>query len=245
MSNPPPPDKPTLRQRLAYWRWQLFKFLAITYGLGVPVYAVICRYILPPITWGQLESLIQYPQSFRREHVPIDQISPHVLLAVISSEDGQFPNHNGFDWEAIKAAWANRQGGGGSTISQQTAKNVFLTLDSNWLRKALEIYPTWVIEKAWGKRRVLEIYLNSIEFERGVWGVEAAARKYFDRPASKLTRSQAAWLAACLPNPKGCLSDRRHTSAQLAKRQRRILKEMAYLEQLNTVRQLLDPITPR
>jgi monofunctional glycosyltransferase len=235
-----PSFPPISGQRIAYKCWQILKFPVMAYFLGIPTYAIICRYTLPPLTWAQLESWLQHPKTFRRNHVAFEDISPHMVLAVIEAEDGKFLSHNGFDWDAIKATWSKGKGGA-STITNQSAKNVFLTLHSNWLRKALEIYPTWVIDKVWSKRRTLEVCLNSIEFGEGVWGIEAASRKYFDRPASKLTRKQAAWLAACLPDPKGCISDRRHTSADLARRHQQILHGMAYLEQSKAVRQFLKP----
>jgi monofunctional glycosyltransferase len=229
--------KKSLWQSLMYWRGRIVSALMLLYLVGVPFYALICRYILPPLTWGQTESMVAEQRSFRRDYIPLSRMSPYLPLAVIAAEDGKFATHGGFDWEAIKEAWANQRGGG-STISQQAAKNVFLTLDSNWMRKALEVYPTFWIEKLWGKRRILEVYLNVVEFERGVWGVEAAAQKYFGRSAANLTRSQAAWLAVCLPNPKGCLSERRR-SGRLDVAHRRVLREMNYVQNLEGVRQVL------
>jgi monofunctional glycosyltransferase len=226
-----------LIQTVGKWRWRIVKYTCFAYIVGIPLYTELCKFVLPPITEPQLESLLQHQSSFRRAYVPLEEISPYVVIAVIAAEDGKFARHEGFDWDGIKEAWA-KQRGGGSTITQQTAKNVFLTLDSNWLRKILEVYPTWWIEKLWGKRRILEVYLNVIEFDRGVWGVEAAAQKYFDRSASQLTRSQAAWLALCLPNPKDCLSDRRK-SGRLNAAHKKVLKEMNYVQQLKEVRQIL------
>jgi monofunctional glycosyltransferase len=211
--------------------------IGIFYLVGVPVYAEIVKFADPVITLPQLGSLLQNPSSFQRSYIAWEKISPHMAIAVISAEDGKFPQHGGFDFEGIKAAWANHRGGG-STISQQAAKNIFLTLDSNWVRKLLEIYPTICIEKLWGKKRILAVYLNVIQFDETVWGVEAAAQKYFNRSAAHLTRSQAAWLALCLPNPKGCLSDRRK-SGRMDKRHKKLMEEMKYVQQLPEVRQLL------
>jgi monofunctional glycosyltransferase len=128
-------------------------------------------------------------------------------------------------WESIKSGK-----GGGSTISQQTAKNVFLWQNRDPVRKGLELYSTWLIEKIWKKRRILEIYVNTIEFERGVYGIEASAQRYFNKPAADLTRKEAATIAACLPNPKGCLSDRRNLPESLRKHRIKILEGMDYLE---------------
>lgn len=127
-------------------------------------------------------------------------------LAVVASEDQMFPFHDGFDWPSIlKAAEKNKfskRVRGASTISQQVAKNVFLWQGRSWFRKGLEVYFTFMIEEVWGKQRILEVYLNVAETGKGVFGVEAAARQYFRKPASKLTQTEAAMIAASLPNPK-------------------------------------------
>ena len=128
-------------------------------------------------------------------------------LAVVASEDQVFPDHGGFDWKSIEKAMKYNQKKpnrirGASTISQQVAKNVFLWQGRDWVRKGLEVYFTKMIEWIWGKQRILEVYLNVIEMGKGVFGAEAAAQAYFKKPASKLTRREAALIAACLPNPK-------------------------------------------
>lgn len=138
--------------------------------------------------------------------VPLSEISPALPLAVVSSEDNLFTKHNGFSWTAIKAAFAhNNKGGkrihGGSTISQQTAKNVFLWNDRSWIRKAIEVPITVMIELVWGKERIMEVYLNIIEFGPGTYGAEAAAQKYFHHSAAKLTREEAALMVAVMPSP--------------------------------------------
>lgn len=128
-------------------------------------------------------------------------------LAVMASEDQLFPDHNGFDIKGIKKALAfnkkkkGKKIRGASTISQQVAKNVFLWQGRSWFRKGLEVYFTFMIELVWSKKRILEVYLNEAEMGKGVFGIEAAARKYFKKPASKLTRTEAAMIAASLPNP--------------------------------------------
>jgi monofunctional biosynthetic peptidoglycan transglycosylase len=133
-------------------------------------------------------------------------ISPYAKLAVIASEDQLFPDHDGFDFKSIeKAMKHNRKSKslhGASTISQQVAKNVFLWQGRSWIRKALEVYFTFMIELIWGKRRILEMYLNVSEMGKGVYGIDAAANYYFKKPAKSLTRPEASMIAGCLPNPK-------------------------------------------
>ena len=145
----------------------------------------------------------------KRGWTPLSDISPNLVRAVIAAEDGKFCSHDGFDREAIEQALErNKQGGrmrGGSTISQQTAKNVFLWQGSGWtryLRKVPEVYFTFLIEKIWGKRRIMEVYLNVAETGIGTYGVEAGAQRYFQKSAKNLTRIEAARLAAILPLPK-------------------------------------------
>lgn len=144
--------------------------------------------------------------SNEKDWVPIDEISPNMVNAVIASEDNLFMTHYGFSFNDIgKAIKHNKKGKrirGGSTISQQTAKNVFLWPDRSYLRKGLEAYFTVLIELAWSKERIMEVYLNVIETGDGVYGVEAASQKFFNKSASKLTKSQAALIAASLPNPR-------------------------------------------
>ena len=145
----------------------------------------------------------------KRGWTPLSDISPNLVSAVIAAEDGKFCSHDGFDREAIEQALErNKQGGrmrGGSTISQQTAKNVFLWQGSGWtryLRKVPEVYFTFLIEKIWGKRRIMEVYLNVAETGIGTYGAEAGAQRYFQKSAKNLTRIEAARLAAILPLPK-------------------------------------------
>ena len=142
----------------------------------------------------------------KRDYVAEEDISYNMKLAVVSSEDQIFPDHSGFDWKSIEKAMSYNKKKpnrirGASTISQQVAKNVFLWQGRDWIRKGLEIYFTKMIEWVWGKRRILEVYLNVIEMGSGVFGAEAAARQYFNKPAKKLSRREAAMIAACLPNP--------------------------------------------
>ncbi len=137
--------------------------------------------------------------------VPLSKISSALPLAVVSSEDNLFTKHNGFSWTAIKTAFAHNSEGkrihGGSTISQQTAKNVFLWNGRSWIRKAIETPITVMIELVWGKERIMEVYLNIIEFGPGTYGAEAAAQKYFHHSAARLTREEAALMVSVMPNP--------------------------------------------
>lgn len=187
---------------------RLFRTL-VTAGLllfvvGPILMVAIYRSVPPPVTFLMIQRTIE-GRGFQRDWVPMTRISPHLVRAVIAAEDARFCEHHGFDIEAIqKAMAANEAGGklrGGSTISQQTAKNVFLWPQRDWVRKGLETWFTGLIEVGWGKRRIMEVYLNSIEWGPGVYGAEAAARKNFGVPASALTQVQSARLAAILPKP--------------------------------------------
>ncbi|MBQ8462649.1 MAG: monofunctional biosynthetic peptidoglycan transglycosylase [Prevotella sp.] len=168
--------------------------------------------------------------------VPLSEMSPQMPLAVMASEDARFASHHGFDFKAIKAA-AERNARhpeknrlGASTISQQTAKNVFLWPGRSWLRKGLEAYFTVLIELLWSKERIMEVYLNSIETAPGVYGVQAVARAHFGCDASQLSAEQCALIAATLPNPRRFSS--KTPSPYMKKRQRWILNNMRYVEPL-------------
>jgi monofunctional glycosyltransferase len=170
------------------------------------IYIIILIWINPPVTLTQLGSVFS-GYGLKRDYVRFDEMSPNAKLAVISSEDQIFTDHNGFDFKSIKKAMAynEKKPGrlrGGSTISQQVAKNVFLWQGRSWVRKGLEVYFTFMIELVWSKKRILEMYLNVAEMGKGIFGIEAASQAYFKKPASKLSRQEAAMIAACLPNPK-------------------------------------------
>lgn len=168
---------------------------------------------------------------FEHQWVPLTRISPNLPLAVIASEDNRFATHNGFDFEeiqkAVKENETRKRKRGASTISQQTAKNVFLWPRSSWLRKGLEVYFTVLIEAFWSKERIMEVYLNSIEMGKGIYGAQAVARNHFHTTAVKLTKPQCALIAATLPNPIRFNSA--HPSAYMLKRQAQILKLMKYI----------------
>lgn len=161
----------------------------------------------------------------------LEKISKDMPLAVIGSEDQKFPVHNGFDMEAIKKAMKNNEKGrkikGGSTISQQTAKNVFLWQGRNWVRKGFEVYFTFLIETLWPKERIIEVYLNVIEMGDGIYGTQAAAQAYFKKDAANLSASQCALIAACLPNPRKYNAG--NPSGYVKKRQRWIQRQMRNL----------------
>ena len=143
---------------------------------------------------------------WKHDWVAIDDMAISIQKAVIASEDGKFTSHNGFDFEHIEKAYKNNLKGkkikGGSTISQQTAKNVFLWPGRSYLRKGLEAYFTVLIEIVWGKERIMEVYLNSIEMGKGIYGIEAASEYWFNKTAKDLTKNEAAAIAAILPNPR-------------------------------------------
>jgi len=181
----------------------------------------------------QLQAWFAAQQQYQLRHQwrPLAQISPHLLQAVVAAEDQKYFQHHGFDLQAIEKALVYNSKGrkvrGASTISQQTAKNVFLWTGRSWLRKGLESGLTVLIEGAWGKERILEVYVNSIEFGPGIFGAEAAAQRYFGISAARLNRQQAALLAAVLPNPQRFLVQ--SPSPYVQKRQQWILRQMRQL----------------
>ena len=193
---------------------------------------------MPPITITQISNSFSY--GLKRDYINYSEISYNVKLAAIASEDQAFPDHSGFDWDAIEKSLKPKKknkkskvplGGGASTITQQVAKNVFLWQGSGisrYIRKAPEMYFTKMIEWTWGKRRILEVYLNTIEMGKGVFGIEAAAQTYFNKAAKNLTREEAAKIIACLPNPK--LFSVVPISNRVAWRYPQILREMNNIE---------------
>lgn len=185
--------------------FRLIKKIIIGIFIAHLLYLVLLKFVDAPITITQITSIID-GNGFKRTHVSLNEISLHGKLAVIASEDQLFPDHNGFDIKSIKKALAynKRKPGrvrGASTISQQVAKNVFLWQGRSWIRKGLEVYFTFMIELIWGKKRILEVYLNEAEMGKGIFGIEAAAQRYFKHSAKKLTKVEAAMIASSLPNP--------------------------------------------
>jgi len=186
--------------------WRIFKRIFLILFISQLIYIFFCKWINPPITVTQVVSLAQ-GYVLKRDYISYDQMSPNIKLAVMASEDQLFPEHEGFDMKAIEKAiqynekHANRRRGA-STISQQVAKNVFLWQGGGFIRKGLEVYFTFMIEKIWSKKRILETYLNVAEMGKGIFGIQAASKAYFNKNAKNLTRSEAAKVAASLPNPK-------------------------------------------
>ncbi len=200
--------------------------LAVVAYRFVPVY-------FTPLMFIRCFQQVADGESIKMHHqwVPLERISRHMPVAVMASEDARFLKHHGFDIEAIeKAARHNMKGGtkhGASTISQQTAKNVFLWPGRSWSRKGLEAYFTFLIEMMWSKQRIMEVYLNSIEMGDGIYGVEAVAKRHFDKEAIDLFRSECALIAATLPNPRKF--DSANPSTYMKKRQRQIEHEMRFI----------------
>lgn len=173
--------------------------------VGLPLALVtVYRFVPPPVTILMIQRSLE-GKGISRTWRPLDQMSPALIRSVIAAEDAGFCIHRGFDFEAMQEAWAHNERSdrvrGGSTISQQTAKNVFLWPQRSYLRKGLEAGFTVLIEVGWGKHRILEVYLNTIEWGPGIYGAEAAARRNFGVGADRLTPAQAARLAAILPSP--------------------------------------------
>jgi len=207
------------------------------------LYLLILIWVDPPITLTQVGSLFS-GDGFKRKNISLDEIDPQTALAFIASEDQLFAEHNGFDWESIEKAMDNNKENpgkirGASTISQQVAKNVFLWQGRSWFRKGLEVYCTFLIEKIWGKRRILEIYLIVAQTGKGIYGIEAAAQHYFQKPASRLTNAEAARIAACLPNPEIYAVEK--PGPYVKKRTQWILKQMQNLNGDKYLWKLLYP----
>ena len=200
-----------LLPRLPRWSWRRWLATALLVALFGPLAPVACfRVVDPPASSIMLRDgfsrLFAGEGWIEQDWVDYDEISPAMRLAVVAAEDQRFPEHDGFDFEAIEKAVKHNERSerkrGASTISQQVAKNLFLWHERSWLRKGLEVYFTVAIETLWPKRRILEVYLNVAELGDGVYGVGAASQKFFRRDAKKLSARQAATLAAVLPSPK-------------------------------------------
>ncbi len=212
------------------WKWtrRILIFLFFFHLFCI----LLFKWVNPPITITQLVSWIS-GDGLKRDYINRGKISENAKLAVIAAEDQLFPDHSGFDWKNIKKAMAynkkkpNRTRGA-STISQQVAKNVFLWQGRSWIRKGLEAYFTFMIELIWGKKRILEVYLNVIEMGRGIYGIEAASQSYFTKPASSLTRAEAATIASCLRNPK--MYTVKPLSNSVASRRQWVMQQMNNLQ---------------
>lgn len=210
-------------------------FVIFSFGL-----ALLFKWVPVPVTPLMV---IRYFESntdstFKHDWVSIDEISKNLQLAVICSEDQNFLNHNGFDFEAIKKAIDDNRNGkrikGASTISQQTAKNIFLWPQRSWLRKGFEIYFTFIIELCWSKERIIEVYLNSIEMGNGIYGAESASQYWFKKSAVKLTKQEAAAIAAILPNPRKYRAN--PATAYIESRKVWIMRQIGYFGPLDYTR---------
>ncbi|MCK0200300.1 monofunctional biosynthetic peptidoglycan transglycosylase [Ornithobacterium rhinotracheale] len=203
------------------------------------VYALILIFVNPPITITQLSNL---SYGFSRTQLAYDEIPASAKWAVIAAEDQNFAIHNGFDFKEIKTAYEKNKAGkklrGGSTLSQQTAKNVFLWQGRTWIRKGLETYCTFIIETLWSKERILQVYLNNAEMGKGVYGIEAAAQYYFKKNASQLTPTETARIIACLPNPKKYNVN--PPSAYISKRGQWILRQVRNLKGDSALSQIVN-----
>ena len=217
-------------------RWTVVAFL------GSTILAVVALRFLPvyftPLMFIRCYEQMTEGKSLKMKHhwVPLNKISPSLPMAVMASEDAKFLKHHGFDYQAIEhAAERNRKHPekrklGASTISQQTAKNVFLWPGRSWVRKGFEVYFTALIELMWPKERIMEVYLNSIEMGDGIYGADAVAEEHFGTDAQNLTKAQCALIAATLPNPRKFSS--KNPSGYMLKRQARIMREMKYVDKL-------------
>ena len=215
-------------------KWIVVAFFASTI-LSVVVYRFLPVWVTPLMVIRCCQQVSEGRDlKWSHDWEPLENISPSLPVAVIASEDARFMEHHGFDYEAIEhAAKRNREHPekrklGASTISQQTAKNVFLWPGRSWTRKGFEVYFTTLIELLWSKQRIMEVYLNSIEMGEGIYGAQAVAEEHFGKDAKDLSRAQCALIAATLPNPRKFSS--KSPSSYMLKRQARILKEMHYVK---------------
>lgn len=221
--------------------WRLIKRVCIFLFFFQFLYILILKWLNPPITLTQMGSVLR-GDGLRRNYVPMKSISSYAKLAVISSEDQLFPDHDGFDFKSIEKAMKHNQKSkslhGASTISQQVAKNVFLWQGRSWFRKALETYFTFMIELIWRKKRILEMYLNVSEMGKGVYGIDAAAKYYFGKRAIGLTKQESAMIASCLPNPK--IYTIKPMSRHVATRYPWVLEQMNHLAEDDDVELLVQ-----
>lgn len=218
-----------------------FFFKVVLWFLAIPLIGVVIfKWVPVPATSLMVIRYMEQKEAdtktvWKHDWVPIEDISKNLQLAVICSEDQNFLNHSGFDLKAIEKAFDNNQKGkkvrGASTISQQTAKNVFLWPQRSWIRKGMEAYVTFLIELIWTKERIMEVYLNSIEMGNGIYGAEAASQYWFKKSASKLTKSEAAAIAAILPRPLKYRAN--PPSTYIAGRKLWIIKQMGFYGALN------------
>ncbi|MBR5725446.1 MAG: monofunctional biosynthetic peptidoglycan transglycosylase [Muribaculaceae bacterium] len=216
------------------WLRNILIFFFASTILSVVILKYIPVYITPLMLIRAVEAVVNgEPPVIKHQWVPLEKISHNLPQAVMASEDNLFLKHSGFDLEQIQKAQIEAQEGkrqrGASTISQQTARNVFLWQHRSWLRKGLEAYFTFLIEKIWGKERIMEVYLNSIEMGKGIYGAHAVAHTNFGVSPSQLSKQQSALIAVSLPNPLN--RDSAHPTPKMKKMQRTILKRMNQIDE--------------
>ena len=221
-------------KNITRWLRNILIFFFTSTILAVVILKYIPVYVTPLMLIRAVEQMMDGKEPvINHRWVPLEDISRHLPQAVMASEDNLFLKHKGFDLEQIQKAQIEAQEGkrqrGASTISQQTARNVFLWQKRSWLRKGLEAYFTFLIEMVWGKERIMEVYLNSIEMGRGIYGADAVARINFNTSPAKLTRDQCAYIAVSLPNPLA--RDSAHPTSKMKKMHRTILKRMNQIDQ--------------
>ena len=220
---------------------KILKWIVVAFFASTILTVVALRFLpvyFTPLMFIRCYEQIADGKSLKMKHhwVSLDKISPNLPKAVMASEDAKYLEHHGFDFEAIEhAAERNRKHPekrklGASTISQQTAKNVFLWPGRSWVRKGFEVYFTGLIELMWSKQRIMEVYLNSIEMGDGIYGAQAVAEEHFNTTAENLSKAQCALIAATLPNPRKFSS--KNPSGYMLKRQARIMREMKYVTPL-------------
>jgi len=238
------PDKEVAIARSRTWPRRLLKAMALAVLLllgGSLAGVLVLRWAPVPTTALMLARRLE-PKARAQVHawVPLEEIAPSLGLAVLAAEDQNFSEHWGFDWQAIEKALAHnersRRKKGASTVTQQTAKNLFLWEGRTWVRKGFEAWFTLLLELAWPKRRILEVYLNSVEFGEGVFGAEAAARTFFRKPAKRLSAEESALLAAVLPSPRRFRADA--PSPYVRGRQAWILEQMRLMGGERVVKEL-------
>lgn len=217
--------------------FRFFKKLAIWFFAITVFWVILLRFVPVPFTPLMVFRFFENTFSdktvyFGHDWEPLENISPNLQKAVIASEDATFFEHHGFDFKAIKIAMRKNKKGkklrGGSTISQQTAKNVFLWQGRSWLRKGLEAYFTVLIEVFWSKERIMEVYLNSIEMGDGVYGAQIASRHWYSKDANQLSKREAAGIAAILPNPRKYEASR--SSSYINRKKDRIVRDMRHVK---------------
>ena len=239
--------KPSLRRRLAWLGLKYGSRALLLFVLLSALWILTYRFINPPVTPLMILRHFQDEEDLRKRWRDGEEIAPEFFLAVVAAEDQMFFQHNGFDWKQIGTAIDERLKGGrlrgGSTISQQVAKNVFLWPGRSWIRKGLEAWFTVGIELCWSKERILEVYVNVAEMGQGIYGVEAAAQHYFQKPAADLTRSECALLATVLPDPR----DRspRAPTGSMRERQDWILGQMRNLGGVEFLEQARESVEPK